>query len=86
MLRLNVLQNQYLILAIGCGIAMMLFFLMTFLMLKRKRADEFYTEERQSSFRHMVEYIPWVIYLTWFSMFVIGIVYLIRNAIYPPNW
>jgi hypothetical protein len=86
MLRLNVIQNQYVILALGCSIALMLIIVMTFLMLKRKRAPEFYTEDRQSTFRHTLEYIPWLIYLTWVSMFVIGIVYLIRNAIYPPNW
>jgi Na+/H+ antiporter NhaD/arsenite permease-like protein len=86
MLRLNFLQDQYLILSFGCGIGLMIAMVLVFLMLKKERPAEFYSENRKSSSKESISSLPWVIILTWVSMFVFGLVYVIKNALYPPNW
>jgi flagellar biosynthesis/type III secretory pathway M-ring protein FliF/YscJ len=86
MFNLHVLQNQYLILAMGSGLAAVLVIYVVFIMLKRRRSDTFYNEENQSPPGHMTRYLPWVVILTWVGMIAYGIIMTLYNAFNPPNW
>ena len=85
-LRTHILQNQYVILSVGSGLAMILIITMTFLMLKRKRQKPYHSQDNVTSIKYMIEYIPCVLILSWISITLYGLIMVIHNAIVEPNW
>ncbi len=76
MLRFDVLQAQWLILALGGGLALVLLFAVAYLGYWRKPPDE---DEGNRP-------VPWVLILIYAAVPVFEIVYLIIRAMHPPNW
>jgi len=86
MFQLDVLQNCYVILSLGSAMVLLLSLLMFFLVMKRKRPDQTFNEKKQCSAKYTIEHIPWLLILTWISIFVYGIITTIYSYFNPPNW
>jgi hypothetical protein len=86
MIRLKVLQNEYLILSLGIAIVLLLSLVMFFLVMKRKRSPEIFSDAKQSSIKQTIEYIPWLLILIWVLALIYGIIETIHGYFNPPNW
>ena len=82
MFNLNVLQNQWLILALMGGTIIMLGVAMTYLMMWRPRKDEV---EVISSLRSLFRLLPLVLIILFVCILIYQITYVIIFAVNPPN-
>ncbi len=76
MFRLDVLQDQWLILALGGGLVFILFLALAYLGYWRTPPDE--AEAHRP--------VPWLLILVYAAIPVFAIVYLVLRATQPPNW
>ncbi len=79
MFRLDILQNQWLILALGGGLFLVLAIITAYLGYWRTPRDEGGSTAGRGP-------VPWVLILVYAAVPVFAIVYLIFRAIHPPNW
>lgn len=85
MLRLNVLQVRWVILAVFGGFSLVLVGVLCYLALWRRREPEGASPE--TSLRQWLRsYVPWVLVLTYASAFAYAVVYVVMRALRPPNW
>jgi|WetSurMetagenome_2_1015567.scaffolds.fasta_scaffold401748_3 hypothetical protein len=83
MFQLYVMQNQWLMLALIGGTALLLVFLLGYPALWRPRepmAEK--TPEKQS----LLAFMPWILVVLYGVTIVYAVVYVIRMAGHPPNW
>jgi hypothetical protein len=78
MLRLDILQDQWLILALGGGLELVLAVIVAYLGYWRTPSDQAEAADRRP--------VPWVLILVYAATPVFAIVYLIFRAMNPPNW
>jgi hypothetical protein len=82
MFRLDVLQNQWLILALVGGLGLVFLVILLYRALwpgcREARADAAPPPGHGR--------IPWFLIVVWVGMVVYGILYVIRQAMYPPTW
>ncbi len=83
MLRNNLLQNQWLMLAVFGGLAVMALVVLAYIAAWRRRAvpDDAKVEYSLRSF-----YIPWVMIVVIVGTSIWGLVFTYMAAKYPPNW
>ncbi len=87
MFQLYVMQNQWLMLALIGGTALLLIFLLGYPALWRRR--EPMTEkgmEKQSLLAWFRSFMPWVLVVLYGVTIAYAVVYVIRMAGHPPNW
>jgi len=79
MLQLDVLQNQWVILAIGGGLALALVLVLVYMAFWRNLAggDAEAAQPRR---------IPWFLILLYAAILVFGISYMVFNIRNPPTW
>jgi len=84
MLQYNVLQNQWLMLALFGGAALVLVSVLGYLAMWRAREPE---ADQQPSFgRWLRSYLPWVLVLSYGGTVVDAVVYVLLRAHTPANW
>ena len=87
MLEFNVLQNRWVILALGAGLFSVFVVILFLVELWKPRSDELVgPDEGESSWQSVYTHIPWILILTYVGIVVYGIVYTIINSMNPPNW
>ena len=84
MLRLDVLQNQWLIFALVGGTAMLFAMILLFTSLWRPREEEEAATEGEEPIRR--SFMPWVIILLFGATAVFMAAYTLRAILRPPNW
>ena len=88
MLRLDVLQNQWVTISLGIGVVLVLAFFAGQIAMRRPRNERKLKQIGDyggSSWREVFGAIPWILWLTFFGMIVYGVAALIQYAIHPPN-
>jgi sterol desaturase/sphingolipid hydroxylase (fatty acid hydroxylase superfamily) len=83
MYRLNVLQNQWLILALAGGTALLLATALAFLASWRAGEREASGEARENTSRGPM---PWILILTYVTIAVFAVAYVLASAMHAPNW
>ncbi len=83
MLQLNLLQNQYIMLAFFGGIALVLLSALGYLAMWRTRETEGAGPALGGSRRG---YMPWVLLVTYAASLIYAVVYVLMRAQTPPNW
>jgi MFS superfamily sulfate permease-like transporter len=78
MFRLDVLQNQWLILALAGGTALVLVLVLAYLAVWRGARGEAECEQPRR--------IPWVLIIIYVVTLVYAIIYLAMTAANPPTW
>lgn len=91
MIRLSVLQYQWLILAFFSGAALVLGTALTYLMIWKPRKDNEQAVaesgyEGVSTLRWYLSFMPWILTLTMISVALFGIGYAWMTLMTPPNW
>jgi len=84
MLRLDLLQNQYMMLAIFGGISLVLLSALGYLAMWRPRRPE--GQAPPAGGRRRPAYLPWVLLVTYLATVAYAVVYLLMRAQTPPNW
>ena len=85
MLRFDVLQDQWLILALVGGSALVLAVVLSYLALWRGRGG---AEESEADTPAPAEHgrMPWILILIYAATVVFAIIYVLARAVEPPNW
>jgi hypothetical protein len=83
MLRLDVLQNQWLIFALVGGAAIVFAVILLFMALWRPREEEAAAEGAGPARR---PFMPWLIILIFGATVVFAAAYVLRATLRPPNW
>ena len=78
MLRLSILQDQWLILALLGGLAFVLVVVLSYVAIWRPRGG--------AATRQLRSAVPWVLVATIVFAVLYVVIYTIRTALYPPNW
>ena len=91
MFRLDVLQNQWLILALIGGSALVLTFILAYLAIWRQREGDGlgtveHANEAQGVWAWLRSFVPWVLIVIVVALFVWGVAYVIWAGANPPNW
>ncbi len=86
MYQLNILQNQWAILAITAGISLMLIVVISYVTIWHPRVDRKYWVTEKSSWREALGNIPWVLLFTYGGILVMTIVVMLYYARHPANW
>ncbi len=84
MLRLDVLQNQWLIFALVGGAGIVFAMILLFTALWRPRAEEAAPAEGATPVRR--SFMPWVLILLIGATVVFMAAYAVRAVLRPPNW
>jgi len=91
MFRIDLLQNQYLILAIIGGLALLLLVVLMYPPLWRQRDKS--TEETvkeadqaQSGVQWLRSFMPWYLLILYIAMAVWAVGYVIKMSRHPPTW
>lgn len=87
MFRLNVQQNQWILLALLGGIALMLLIVLIYPAVWKPR-DHAVDEKKpvENYFEWIRSFMPGFLIVLFVLLFVWGLIYMIRAAISPPNW
>jgi hypothetical protein len=80
----TVLQNEWLLLAILGGFALVLVSVLGYMALWRRRQPE--VEGAVTFGRWLRSYAPYVLIVTYIGAVVFSIVYVLMRAANPPNW
>ena len=88
MFRLDVMQNQWLILALVGGAAMVLAFVLCYQASwrQRQRVIEYRNDADSNNWRFSFEHMPWGLMLFYISTLVFEVTYVIWSVLDPPNW
>jgi hypothetical protein len=90
MFRLNVLQNQWLMLALIGGLAMVLGLVLACMAFWRARRDETPSPQAGGGAANVPKpsrgSVPWVLIVAFVAMAAWAVIYVVRAAAYPPNW
>lgn len=90
MLQLNVLQNQWVWLALLIGLALTLAIVLAYLEIWRPRKDEGAESDAPSQEESLpvwfFGYVPWIVTLLIIGAGAFGLVYVINSIMHPPNW
>ncbi len=84
MLQINLLQNQYIMLAFFGGIALVLLSALGYLAMWRARETEGAGPALGDRGRR--GHMPWVLLVTYVAILVYAVVYVLMRAQTPPNW
>ena len=89
MFELDVLFNRHVILTVGTGLILVLWFFLAYLPMKRPRHPEtFQSDEapRPSTWREAWGYVPWILILTYIGVFAYSVIDMIYKSSHPPNY
>jgi len=91
MLYLYVLQNQWIVITLLAGVAIMLLFCLTYqaLWLPRgleERSEQIKVEDVGSFFTWLRSFMPWVIILLFLASTAFTVYEISQNHKIPPNW
>ncbi len=91
MFRLDVLQYQWLILAMFSGMVLVLCTALTYMMIWRPRKDNQQAVEESeyqgaSLARWYFSFMPWILTLVFAGTIVFAILYAFFMIQFPPNW
>jgi hypothetical protein len=91
MLYLYVLQHQWIVITLLCGVALMLLFCLTYQALWLPRGIEGKSQTIKVKDAKMFvtwvrSFVPWVIILLILASIAFTIVKIVENACIPPNW
>jgi hypothetical protein len=87
-MRLDVLQTQWVIVALGIGITLALALVAGLSAMRRPRDEarlKAIGDHGGSSWAQVFGAIPWVLWLTFFGMAAYGVAALFYYMMYPPN-
>ena len=84
MLRLDVLQNQWLIFSLVGGTAIVFAVILLYMALWRPREEEEAAAEDAGAVRR--SFMPWLIILMFGAAAVFAAAYVLRATLRPPNW
>jgi F0F1-type ATP synthase assembly protein I len=85
MLRLDVLQNQWLILALVGGTALVLFVALAYVAVWRVQRREAAEGEVRAA-PPPQSTIPWIVIVFWVAAVVYAAVYIVQAVLNPPTW
>ncbi len=89
MLKLYVLQNRQLTVALGVGLALVLSFFLAYLAMKRPRNPPTYQHDEAPgpfSWRQVWSYMPWILILVYAATFVYSLIDITWKSMHPPNY
>jgi hypothetical protein len=92
MFSLEVLQNRWLILALAGGIALVLAVILAYMALWRPRREDGpggqFAPEAEEAPGHETPHppVPWFLILTFLGIAAYAVIYVIVQAVRPPNW
>ena len=91
MLMRNLLQDQWLMLAVGGGLVLILLVVLSYLAWWRPRVEPDVSAEGESTplpgfLAHGVAICPWILLFTYVATIIYGVIYTIAKAVNPPNW
>jgi hypothetical protein len=87
MFELQVMQNQWLMLALIGGLAVMLVFLLGYPPLWRRREPPIKEgDEKQPGILWLRSFLPWILVIVYGVTLIYSVVYVVRMAFHPPNW
>ena len=87
MFRLDVLQNQWLVLALAGGLVLVLCVALYYLALWRPRPGvNAQPTPKQPVLNWLLSFLPALLVLTYISVLVFAVVYTLAMARHPPNW
>jgi predicted MFS family arabinose efflux permease len=86
MYRLNLLQNQWLILALFVGLALIGGLVLAYLAMWRPREEEAPKDAAQSAPARPSSPVPWVLIVTYLFAVLYVVVYTFILRRNPPNW
>ena len=80
MFRLDVLQYQWLILALLGGLVLVMAMVLTYMAFWRQGDNEEATPGRRRAF------LPWILIVTYVAIAIYAVVYFLYMVKRPPNW
>ncbi|MGE5295661.1 MAG: hypothetical protein ACM3VT_12600 [Solirubrobacterales bacterium] len=89
MFSFDALWNRQVILAIGTGLVLVLWFFLSYLPMKRARDPERYQSEESPgpfTWREVWDYIPWILILVYVGTFIYSIIDITWKVMHPPNY
>lgn len=92
MFRLNVLQNQWIILALAGGLALLLGLVLAYRALWKQRGDLVSAERVGQASRQRTAgpwlrtFMPWFLLVTYISALLFAVIYTLVMGYNPPNW
>jgi hypothetical protein len=88
MFYLNILQNQWLILALLGGVGLMLLFVLFYwpFWSGRDQAQPNGVDGQPTAATPHHRYMPWVLVVLYLATVIYALVYVFQNAAQPPNW
>ncbi|MFZ0389501.1 MAG: hypothetical protein WAN36_03505 [Calditrichia bacterium] len=82
MYRWSVLQNQFVVMALGGGLAIVLAMVLVYLAIWRPRRGD----EVQHGFKGFLRSIPWVLIFTISTFLAYGVIQVIYHIFHPPTF
>ncbi len=89
MLRLSVLQDQWLILSLAIGVVLVIGIAGSYLELWRPRKEEGETASDVPNIPGVtwfISYVPWMVALLTVAAGIWGLLYALDKMAHPPNW
>jgi hypothetical protein len=89
MFRLDVLQNREVILTVGAGLVLVLWFFLAYVPMQRPRHPETYQLDdapRPSTWREAWSCVPWILILVYVGTFIFSIIDITWKSMHPPNY
>jgi heme/copper-type cytochrome/quinol oxidase subunit 2 len=83
MFRLDVLQNQWLILALVGGTALVLFVALAYVAVWRAARNG---DAPQAAPGHARNPVPWIVIVFWLVAALYAVVYIVQAVLSPPTW
>ncbi len=90
MLRLDVLREQWVILALFSGVVMVIVWFLFYWAMWRERSDDGTAPQTDSRGRRVSlkreTFMPWILILAFLSVIVYGAIFTVYLINHPPNW
>jgi hypothetical protein len=86
MYRLDVLQAEQILIALGAGLVLTLALTLGYRMMWGPRASEDPAAEPATGWRSVLDYTPWLLVLLYAGILAYGIVATVATYLNPPNY
>lgn len=86
MVQLSILQNQWVILGITSGIALVFLIAISYMAIWHPRVNRKYWVTQDSAWRGAFGSIPWILLFTYAGIAVMAMLVLLHYSRHPANW